>query len=107
MSIDIRGICPLLQVFDMPTSIKFYRDVLGFEVAQTSPPGQPETRYAKSGVEPQVALSRGRLPAGGEHREGAPRYPALLDTPKRSQRRRPGVTRPSAQRRVSNGGCGS
>jgi catechol 2,3-dioxygenase-like lactoylglutathione lyase family enzyme len=27
---------PLLQVFDMPTSIAFYRDVLGFDVTNTS-----------------------------------------------------------------------
>jgi catechol 2,3-dioxygenase-like lactoylglutathione lyase family enzyme len=37
MSIDVRGVCALLQVFDMPTSVHFYRDVLGFEVVQTSP----------------------------------------------------------------------
>lgn len=36
MSIEVRGGCPLLQVFDMPTSVRFYRDVLGFEVVQTS-----------------------------------------------------------------------
>ena len=35
MSIDIRGMTPLLQVFDMPTSLKFYCDILGFEVVQT------------------------------------------------------------------------
>ena len=28
--IAIRGLCPLLQVFDMPTSLRLYRDVLGF-----------------------------------------------------------------------------
>ncbi len=28
---------PLLQVFDMPRSIQFYRDVLGFMVVETSP----------------------------------------------------------------------
>ena len=28
----------MLQVFDMPTSIAFYHDVLGFEVAATSKP---------------------------------------------------------------------
>jgi catechol 2,3-dioxygenase-like lactoylglutathione lyase family enzyme len=39
MAIDVRGLAPLLQVFDMPTSIRFYRDVLGFEVAMTSQPG--------------------------------------------------------------------
>ena len=37
MSIEVRGVCVLLQVFDMPTSVRFYRDVLGFEVVQTSP----------------------------------------------------------------------
>ena len=37
MSIDVRGLAPLLQVFDMPTSVRFYRDVLGFEVRTTSP----------------------------------------------------------------------
>ena len=39
MAIEIRGMAPLLQVFDMPTSIAFYRDVLGFEVESTSKPG--------------------------------------------------------------------
>jgi len=38
MAIDIRGVAPLLQVFDMPTSVAFYRDVLGFEVVETSQP---------------------------------------------------------------------
>jgi catechol 2,3-dioxygenase-like lactoylglutathione lyase family enzyme len=37
MPIDIRGVCPLLQVFDMPTSVRFYRDVLGFVVAEYAP----------------------------------------------------------------------
>jgi catechol 2,3-dioxygenase-like lactoylglutathione lyase family enzyme len=39
MAIDIRGLAPLLAVFDMPASIHFYRDVLGFEVVGTSGPG--------------------------------------------------------------------
>lgn len=37
MTVDVRGICPLLQVYDMPTSVRFYRDALGFEVLATSP----------------------------------------------------------------------
>lgn len=37
---EIHGICPLLQVFDMPTAIRFYRDVLGFQVYQSSQPGE-------------------------------------------------------------------
>jgi len=30
--IEVRGV----QVFDMPTSVRFFRDVLGFEVVQTT-----------------------------------------------------------------------
>jgi glyoxylase I family protein len=37
MAIDVRGVCPLLQVYDMPTALKFYRDKLGFEVVTSSP----------------------------------------------------------------------
>ena len=37
MPLDIRGVTTLLQVYDMPTSVRFYRDVLGFEVVSTSP----------------------------------------------------------------------
>jgi glyoxylase I family protein len=36
MGLDLEGFAPLLQVFDMPTSVAFYRDVLGFEVVETS-----------------------------------------------------------------------
>jgi glyoxylase I family protein len=39
MAIGVRGVAPLLQVFDMPTSIAFYCQVLGFEVVSTSEPG--------------------------------------------------------------------
>ena len=38
MSIEVRGVCALLQVFDMPTSVRFYRDILGFEIVQTTTP---------------------------------------------------------------------
>ncbi|HEY3627691.1 MAG TPA: VOC family protein [Terracidiphilus sp.] len=37
MPLDVKGIAPLLQVFDMPVSIRFYRDVLGFNVTGSSP----------------------------------------------------------------------
>ena len=30
MPMDFRSLTPLIQVFDMPASIRFYRDVLGF-----------------------------------------------------------------------------
>ena len=36
MGIEIRGLAPLLEVFDMLESIRFYRDKLGFELAATS-----------------------------------------------------------------------
>jgi catechol 2,3-dioxygenase-like lactoylglutathione lyase family enzyme len=36
MSIEITGICPLLQVYDMPTSVRFYRDVLGFALVSNA-----------------------------------------------------------------------
>jgi len=37
--VDIHGVAPLLQVFDMPTSLRFYRDLLGFAVWGSSEPG--------------------------------------------------------------------
>jgi catechol 2,3-dioxygenase-like lactoylglutathione lyase family enzyme len=39
VTLSIRGLCPLLQVFDMPTSLRFYRDVLGFGEVEKSGPG--------------------------------------------------------------------
>ena len=38
-SIEITAMCPLLQVFDMPTSVRFYTEVLGFEIHEQSEPG--------------------------------------------------------------------
>ena len=43
MALELRGVCPLLQVFDMPTSLAFYRGVLGFEVIQAAPPADAVT----------------------------------------------------------------
>ena len=43
VAIDIRGIAPLLSVFDMPTSLKFYCETLGFEVAATD--GRPAPQF--------------------------------------------------------------
>jgi glyoxylase I family protein len=37
MALDIQGICPLIQVFDMRTSVAFYCDKLGFEVYAHAP----------------------------------------------------------------------
>ena len=38
MAIDVRGLTPLLEVFDMHESVAFYRDVIGFEVVHTAEP---------------------------------------------------------------------
>ena len=37
MAVNVGPVCPLVQVYDMPTSVRFYRDTLGFEVVTTSP----------------------------------------------------------------------
>jgi glyoxylase I family protein len=44
MGIELRGLCPLLQVFDMPTALAFYCDVLGFEVTSHSGDASSESR---------------------------------------------------------------
>jgi glyoxylase I family protein len=46
MGIEIRGMAPLLQVFDMLAAIAFYRDMLGFEVVSTSNPREEHFDWA-------------------------------------------------------------
>ena len=36
MNLIIKGMTPLIQVYDMPASIHFYRDILGFKLLQAS-----------------------------------------------------------------------
>jgi len=36
MAIEVGGMAPLLQVYDMPEALGFYRDALGFETLQDS-----------------------------------------------------------------------
>jgi catechol 2,3-dioxygenase-like lactoylglutathione lyase family enzyme len=52
MTIEVRHMTPLLSVFDMPTSLKFYRDTLGFEVTQDTGQGDESgwVMLQKSGV---------------------------------------------------------
>ena len=45
MPFELRGITTLLQVYDMPTSVRFYRDLLGFSIVNTSPPLGGEDRF--------------------------------------------------------------
>ena len=35
----VSDLTPLIQVFDMPRSVAFYRDVIGFEIVMQSQPG--------------------------------------------------------------------
>jgi len=42
VAIDVRGLTTMLSVFDMPTSIKFYCDGLGFEIISTDSKTAPE-----------------------------------------------------------------
>ena len=37
MALQAQGVAPLLFVYDMPTSVRFYRDMLGCEIVTTSP----------------------------------------------------------------------
>ena len=39
MGLELRGLAPMFGVFDMPASIHFYRDLLGFEMVASSGPG--------------------------------------------------------------------
>jgi uncharacterized glyoxalase superfamily protein PhnB len=46
MAIEVGGMAPLLQVYDMGESLAFYRDALGFEIVQASNEVEaPEGRY--------------------------------------------------------------
>lgn len=43
---QLTGLVPLIQVFDMPRAVRFYRDMLGFEVVASSPEiDAPEGHY--------------------------------------------------------------
>ncbi|HEV2279933.1 MAG TPA: VOC family protein [Acidobacteriaceae bacterium] len=37
MALDIRGVCPYFEVYDMPASLRFYIDQLGFSMIGHSP----------------------------------------------------------------------
>jgi len=40
MKAEFVGVAPLLQVYDMPTAVRFYRDLLGFEILNQSRDGE-------------------------------------------------------------------
>jgi glyoxylase I family protein len=46
MAIEVEGLAPLIQVYDMNEALAFYRDALGFElVADSGEVDAPEGRY--------------------------------------------------------------
>jgi len=51
MTLDVRGLAPLLQVYDMPTSVHFYRDLLGFVDGTENPTAQAAIDAAYVGDE--------------------------------------------------------
>jgi catechol 2,3-dioxygenase-like lactoylglutathione lyase family enzyme len=67
--IPVAGCAPLLQVFDMPRAVAFYRDVLGFEVESSSAPRGPDDfdwcLLARDGIEVMLntAYDQGSRPA--------------------------------------------
>ena len=66
MGLAIRGLCPLIQVFDMPTSLRFYRDILGFVEEQKSGPGEAAgwvwLRHGEAEVMLNTAYDAGERP---------------------------------------------
>jgi glyoxylase I family protein len=67
VGLTIRGLCPLIQVFDMPSSLRFYRDVLGF--AQVQPSGHGDAagwtwlRHGEAEVMLNTAYDVGERPS--------------------------------------------
>lgn len=37
MAFEIKGVCPYFEVYDMPASLRFYIDQLGFSIVEHSP----------------------------------------------------------------------
>jgi|SRR5450432_1106125 glyoxylase I family protein len=67
MSIEVRGLAPLLAVFDMPTSLNFYCEGLGFELVSTDGKPAPDFDWVLlrlNGAELMLntAYERGRRP---------------------------------------------
>ena len=66
MAINLTGIAPPLQVFDMPRSVVFYREVLGFALVATSEPGlhhdwamlQPDHEILSSACAAEVRIAQ-------------------------------------------------
>jgi catechol 2,3-dioxygenase-like lactoylglutathione lyase family enzyme len=54
----VRGLCPLISVFDMPASLRFYRDVLGFsEVAKSGATDEVGWAWLRHGGDASLMLN--------------------------------------------------
>jgi catechol 2,3-dioxygenase-like lactoylglutathione lyase family enzyme len=71
MPLRVSGTVTLLQVFDMPTSLRFYRDLLGFEVVQRSQPANNCGWAYEEADRPSSPDRKGTSP--GERQPGAAR----------------------------------
>lgn len=82
MSLKLEGMVPLLQVFDMPQSIAFYRDVLGFEVVTSSPQrGQDDFDWGLLKLDDiELMLNRAFEPADQPMEPDPSRFAAHDDT---------------------------
>jgi glyoxylase I family protein len=85
MAIEVREMAPLLAVWDMPTSVAFYRDVLGFEVVMTSAPHREGDDYGwcllrLHGVEVMLntAFDDGQRPAAWDPARRAAHHDTIL-----------------------------
>lgn len=82
MTITVRGLCPLLQVFDMPTSLRFYRDILGFSVVERSGEGDDagwvSLRHGDAAVMLNTAHDEGQRPASADPSRAAAHGDTIL-----------------------------
>lgn len=62
MSIHIGSVMPLLEVFDLPASVAFYRDVLGFEMISGDDTWWCMLKLGESTIMLNTAYESGRRP---------------------------------------------
>ena len=80
MSLKVGGFATLIQVFDMPTSLAFYRDVLGFDVISDAPAdGQCDWVWLKRG-ESELMLNTAYEAEDRPHAPDSARVRAHADT---------------------------
>jgi catechol 2,3-dioxygenase-like lactoylglutathione lyase family enzyme len=80
VTLRIGGFATLIQVFDMPTSLAFYRDVMGFEVISDAPEdGRCDWVWLKSG-ESELMLNTAYEAEARPPAPDATRFAAHSDT---------------------------